>query len=131
MQGYTAIENVLLGAAFSPGKATRNAALTLLDEVGLGHRLHHKPAELSIGEQQRVAIARALVKQPRLILADEPTGSLDPRHADEVIALLRRACRKHRCALIVVSHEPGVVSAFDRRDDFSRLNRVLTRGVQE
>ena len=95
LQGYTALENVLLGATFSAQRPDRSTAKAVLETVGLGHRLHHAPAELSIGEQQRVAIARALVKKPQLILADEPTGSLDPRHADGVVALLRDACHDH------------------------------------
>src|SRR5438552_2524264 len=69
LQGYTALENVLLGAAFAPEKADREAARTLLHTVGLPHRSRHTPAQLSFGEQQRVAIARALVKRPALVLA--------------------------------------------------------------
>ena len=125
LQGYTALENVLLGATFSPEPPNRAAARLLLEKVGLGRRLKNVPAQLSIGEQQRVAIARALVKKPELILADEPTGSLDPRHAAGVIGLLREACSESGCALIVVSHEAGVVSAFDRKVDFMSLNRAL------
>jgi len=125
LQGYTALENVLLGATFASEPATRATARAFLEKVGLGHRLKNVPAQLSIGEQQRVAIARALVKRPRLILADEPTGSLDPRHAAGVIGLLRQACREFGCALIVVSHEAGVVSAFDRKIEFLSLNRAL------
>ena len=128
LQGYTALENVLLGATFSSQRPDRTTAKALLETVGLGHRLHHVPAELSIGEQQRVAIARALVRKPRLILADEPTGSLDPRHADGVVALLRDASREHGCALIVVSHEARVVSAFERKVEFLSLNRALAEG---
>ena len=125
LQGYTAIDNVLLGAAFAPRKAKRAAAADLLRQVGLGARLKHFPAEMSIGEQQRVAIARALIKEPKLILADEPTGSLDPRHAGEVVRLLRDACREHRCGLMVVTHETGIAATFDRRVDFLSLNRAL------
>ena len=125
LQGYTALENVLLGATFSPEPTDRATAKALLEKVGLGRRLKNVPAQLSIGEQQRVAIARALVKRPKLILADEPTGSLDPRHAAGVIALLRETCGESGCALIVVSHEPGIVSAFDRKVDFMSLNRAL------
>ena len=126
LQGYTAIENVLLGATFAPRKPSRAAATDLLRQVGLAARLRHTPAEMSIGEQQRVAIARALIKKPKLILADEPTGSLDPRHAAEVVRLLREACREHGCGLIVVTHEAGIAAAFDRRVDFMDLNRALT-----
>jgi len=125
LQGYTALENVLIGATFSPEKPDHAVAKHLLEEVGLTHREHHYPAELSIGEQQRVAIARALVKKPKLILADEPTGSLDPRHAGEVVKLLRKECEKHESALVLVSHEASVASAFDRQVDFIQLNRAL------
>ena len=125
LQGYTALENVLLGATFSPQKVDRHHVHELLQRVGLAHRLHHSPAQLSIGEQQRVAIARALAKKPELILADEPTGSLDPRHTREIVQLLREACRDEGCSLVVVSHEAAVVGAFERRDDFMALNRAL------
>jgi putative ABC transport system ATP-binding protein len=125
MQGYTALENVLIGAAFSPGRFHRDQARALLGRVGLSHRENYYPSKLSIGEQQRVAIARALAKKPKLILADEPTGSLDPRHAEGVVSLLREACREHGCALVIVSHETKIADAFDRREDFLRLNRAL------
>ncbi len=125
LQGYSALENVLLGAAFSGAGADRGRARELLARVGLEHRLDHKPAQLSVGEQQRVAIARAFAKEPRLILADEPTGSLDPRNKRAVVDLLRGICREHGCALLVVSHEEDVVGAFDARVDFRTLNRAL------
>jgi putative ABC transport system ATP-binding protein len=125
LQGYTALENVLLGATFSPRKVDRGHVRTLLERVGLAHRLHHRPAQMSIGEQQRVAIARALARKPELILADEPTGSLDPRHTLEIVRLLREACRDEGCSLVVVSHEAAVVGAFERREDFMKLNRAL------
>ena len=126
LEGYTAQENVLVGAAFSaPFHLDRAEARALLDRVGLTHRLNSYPSKLSIGEQQRVAIARALAKKPRLILADEPTGSLDPRHAAGVVTLLRDACREHECALVVVSHETKIVETFDTRVDFLKLNHAL------
>jgi len=125
LQGYTALENVLVGMSFSRRKPDREFARALLRRVGLESRLSHYPAQLSIGEQQRVAIARALSKKPELILADEPTGSLDPRHSGDVVALLRDTCRDSGCSLLVVSHEPGVVQAFERRLDFLQLNRAF------
>ena len=132
LQGYSALENVLLGATFSiptGGKPpSRETALALLARVGLEHRLHHRPSQLSVGEQQRVAIARAFVKEPRLILADEPTGSLDQRNKRSVLELLQGICREHGCALLVVSHEEDVVNAFDLRIDFHALNRALFVG---
>ena len=127
LQGYTALENVLMGMTFSPARADHAAVNRLLDTVGLAHRQHHYPAQLSIGEQQRVAIARALVKRPALILADEPTGSLDPRHTDEVIAMLKEACAEFGSALVLVSHEERVVSTFACHVPFLALNQAFAR----
>ena len=123
----TALDNVALAAQYA-GKARREAqkmAHEALEAVGLADRAGHRPSELSGGQQQRVAIARALVKKPELILADEPTGSLDPRHTGEIVNLLRDASRDEGCSLVVVSHEAAVVGAFDRRDDFLALNRAF------
>ena len=127
LQGYTALENVLMGMTFSPTRIDRAVARRLLDTVGLAHRHHHYPSQLSRGEQQRVAIARALVKRPALILADEPTGSLDPRHTDEVIAMLRQACAESGCALVLVSHEERVVECFAHHVPFLALNQAFAR----
>jgi ABC-type lipoprotein export system ATPase subunit len=122
LQGYSAIENVLLGMTFSRVKHDRHVAAALLDRVGLSHRVKHRPGQLSIGERQRVAIARALAGKPQLILADEPTGSLDPVHAGEVVKMLKEACAENGCALIVVSHDPSIVGAFARSVPFMQLN---------
>ena len=125
LQGFTALENVLLGMTFSPAKPHRRSAVDLLNEVGLGHRLNYYPSQMSIGEQQRVAIARALVIKPELILADEPTGSLDPIHTGDVVSLLRRVCREHDCTLVLVSHEQEIVAAFEKRISFLDLNQAF------
>jgi putative ABC transport system ATP-binding protein len=125
LQGYTALENVLMGMAFSPEKPDRHLAKALLEEVGLAHRMKHYPAQMSIGEQQRVAIARALAKKPELILADEPTGSLDPTRSADIVASLLAACRKHGCSLLLVSHEKDVIEAFEKRVSFMDLNRAF------
>src|SRR4051812_34341600 len=82
LQGYTVLENVVLGMSFGAG-ADRKRAQAMLERVGLAHRLNHFPRQLSTGQQQRVAVARALANHPRLVLADEPTGSLDRHHARE------------------------------------------------
>ncbi|MEM8709439.1 MAG: ABC transporter ATP-binding protein [Planctomycetota bacterium] len=122
--GYTALENVLLGMTFGPG-ADRSFAARLLERLGLGDRLGHRPSQLSIGQQQRVALARALANRPKLVLADEPTGNLDPRFALEALELLRGLCRDHGAALLCVSHDPRVLDAFDRTVDFRELNRAM------
>jgi ABC-type lipoprotein export system ATPase subunit len=91
----------------------RNRAFELLDAVGLVDRSTHTPAQLSGGEQQRVAIARGLANDPRLVLADEPTGNLDDENARNVMALLCRTCRNRGSTLIVVTHDRDVVRMVD------------------
>ena len=126
--GYTAVENVLLGMMFGPG-ADRAFAEELLERLGLGDRMNHRPSQLSIGQQQRVALARALANRPRLVLADEPTGNLDPRFALEALELLRGLCRDHDAALLCVSHDPRVLKAFERTLDFRDLNKAMAEGT--
>jgi len=123
LQGYSALENVLLGMLFGPGVDEPHAR-GLLDRVGLGHRLHHRPAQLSIGQQQRVAVARALANRPKLVLADEPTGNLDEHHARGALTLIREVCRENEAALLLVSHDPAILCAFERTDDLAVLNRA-------
>jgi ABC-type lipoprotein export system ATPase subunit len=122
MQGFSALENVLLGASFCGAKPDRSRARQLLCEVGLEHRLNHKPGQLSSGEQQRVAVARALVNQPQLILADEPTASLHPANKQDVLDLLLGACERHGCTLLLVTHEVEILKHFQRSEAFLELN---------
>ena len=103
---FTAVENVMMPAMVGrkPTKVARELAEQILDEVGMSHRLSHRPGELSGGEQQRVAIARALVMRPKLLLADEPTGNLDTRTSEEVHELLNRLNAEHQITMLVVTH---------------------------
>lgn len=113
---FTALENVMMPLLI--GRVERKQAVVqaslLLNEVGLGERLDHKPGALSGGEQQRVAIARALIRQPRLLLADEPTGNLDSRTSDEIMALLDRLHRNRGLTMIIVTHNEALASCLDR-----------------
>jgi putative ABC transport system ATP-binding protein len=123
LPGFTALENVLVAMSFGSAKPDRWRAADLLASVGLSHRLHHRPAELSIGQQQRVAVARALANRPRAILADEPTASVDSAHQQQVIDLLRATCAEQGVALLVVTHAPEVARQVPRRlrlEDFNR-----------
>jgi len=107
----TALENVQMPAYLSglPPTKQRERAEELLRKVGLGDRLSHKPAELSVGEQQRVALARTLANRPRLILADEPTGNLDPGLADEMVGELENLNRQG-VTVVMVTHDPRIAA---------------------
>lgn len=124
LQSHTALENVLLGMSFGVGEDPVKAE-GLLKRVGLGDRLHYRPRQLSTGQQQRVAVARALAGQPRLVLADEPTGNLDSTRSREALVLIREVCRENGAALLLVSHDPGVLGQFDQVQDFHALNAAM------
>lgn len=112
----TALENVMLPMIFA-GMSTddaREKAKQLLETVGLGDRLHHKPFELSGGQQQRVAIARALANDPAIILADEPTGNLDLRTGKEIINLLRQMNKEKKVSIITATHDLKMLDVSDR-----------------
>lgn len=109
----TALENVLLPAMIGR-KSCRDAAVSLLERVGLGSRMDHLPAELSGGEQQRVAIARALVNDPGILFADEPTGNLDSATGSSIVHLLLDLVRQDGRTLVVVTHDPGLARSGDR-----------------
>ena len=112
----SALENVAFPLYPSSVKAKerRMMAAKRLEEVGMGHRLSHRPGQLSGGEQQRVAIARALINNPGLILADEPTGNLDSETGDEIIQLLRKLNTEDNVAVVIITHDPEVAAEADR-----------------
>jgi lipoprotein-releasing system ATP-binding protein len=114
---FSALENVLMPGLIAGQKehALRKRALDLLDEVGLSERAKHRPGELSGGEQQRVAIARALIMGPDVLLADEPTGNLDPDTGLEIEVLMKNLNISRKTTLIVVTHKESLSRAMDRR----------------
>jgi lipoprotein-releasing system ATP-binding protein len=114
---FTALENVTLPMMADRGRVEpemEECASRLLAQVGLGEKLHRRPAQLSGGEQQRVAIARALAMSPRLVVADEPTGNLDTQSSDDVFALLREVNRGAGVTFLVVSHDRRLAERCDR-----------------
>jgi len=114
----TVLENVLIPTLVTPDPARDNArARDLIQSVGLADRIDHRPAALSGGERQRVAIARALIRQPRLLLCDEPTGNLDRAAADNVAAILLELHRAQQTILVVVTHSPVLAERFGIRFD--------------
>lgn len=125
LPAFTALENVMLGMTFTGQARERDRAKAALEQVGLGHRLTHKPTALSVGEQQRVAVARALVNEPAVLLADEPTANVDPAHQQQVIDLLRQTCQDRNVAMILVTHAEEVSSQFDRVEQLEAINRVV------
>ncbi len=114
--GVPAVENAAVKLLVDGVKlgAARETAAGWLDRVGLAHRVHYTPDRMSGGERQRVAIARALVNEPRLILADEPTGSLDSHRGLEILRLLSEIARERKAAVVLVTHDPQAARVADR-----------------
>lgn len=118
----TTVENVLMPMLIERGfvsylrsrGSARKRAVELLELVGLGHRLKHRPRELSGGEMQRAAIARALIARPKLLLADEPTGNLDRKNGDEIMSILRRLNEQEDLTIVMVTHDQGIAETADR-----------------
>ena len=127
----TALENVELPMLYAgiPETERRRAALAALDEVGLARHASHRPNQLSGGQQQRVAIARSLVNSPSLILADEPTGALDSRSSEDVMALFERLNRERGITIMLVTHEPDVAAHAKRIVTFRDGNVVSDAAV--
>lgn len=127
LEGRTATENAVLPLIYASGAPfwrRERLAREMLERVGLGHRLDSLPGSLSGGEQQRVAIARALVRQPRLILADEPTGALDLETGQSVMDLLDEIVRERNAALVIITHDPAIAARGDRH--FRLVRGTLT-----
>jgi putative ABC transport system ATP-binding protein len=129
LPAFTAFENVLLGMTFARGRKNPQRARDLLDRVGLSHRTHHKPGQLSVGEQQRVAVARSLANRPKVLLADEPTANVDPANQQNIIDLIRGTCKEEGVALIVVTHAQEVAGQFERVDKLEEINLVARQGA--
>ena len=133
MSDFTAYENVAFPMMISGDynkKQIDERVKYLLDRVGLGHRLNHRSSELSGGERQRVAIARAVANKPSLILADEPTGNLDFKSANEVLALLEEIREESKCSMLVVTHDRDMAGKFERvyeMNDGTLAERVIKR----
>jgi len=115
LPGVSAIDNAVLKLLASVRwREAQRQVTPLLERLGLGERLHHRAETLSMGERQRVMIARALSTRPSLLLADEPTGSLDSQRSQEVLDLIRGLCREHNVATVLVSHDPLAARYADR-----------------
>lgn len=126
LPGFSALENVLLGMSFARQRSPDPArARSLLERVGLLHRVTHKPTMLSVGEQQRVAVARALANRPKLLLADEPTANVDAGHQQQIVDLLRETCREENISLVVVTHGSEVAEQFPRVEHLEEINQAL------
>lgn len=123
MRNFSCLENVELGMSFG-AKVDRSFAKSLLTRVGLEDRIDYRASQLSVGQQQRVAVARALANRPQLVLADEPTGSLDEIAGKTVVKLIREMCEENGASLLLVSHDSKVVESFEKHIEFQDLNKA-------
>lgn len=115
LPSLNAIQNVMLPLRYHKnGKDGKARAAALLEEVGLNDRMHHRPQQMSGGEQQRVAIARSLINRPSLVLGDEPTGEVDSETSQQLVALMRRMNREHGITFVIVTHDMDVAAQTDR-----------------
>ena len=128
---FTAVENVAIGLRFGSRKGMdlQTKAREVLCRVGLSNRLHARPNQLSVGERQRVAIARAIAGGPSILLADEPTGSLDPKTGREIFRLLLEIAEADNCTLLMVTHDLTLASELPNRFDCSKL--VKTNKIED
>jgi putative ABC transport system ATP-binding protein len=120
----TALENITLPLSLAGREPDKQWLDTVVDTVGLGNRLDHRPSELSGGQQQRVAVARALASKPEIIFADEPTGNLDSRAGAEILSFMRRAVRELGQTIVMVTHDP-VAAAYASRVIFLNDGRIV------
>jgi putative ABC transport system ATP-binding protein len=127
LPAFTALENVLLGMTFSRKPVDRQRAITLLERVGLGDRMQHKPTALSVGEQQRVAVARALANKPRLLLADEPTANIDSANQQNIVDLIRETAEEEKISLVLVTHAMEVAEQFKRVVLLDEINELTIK----
>jgi putative ABC transport system ATP-binding protein len=127
LQPFTALENVMLGAVFGKGHGEdlRGRSETLLERVGLGNRMDHRPNELSVGQAQRVAICRALINEPQVILADEPLGNQDKTTGREVLQLLLEMAREGERTVVMVTHDPDSAAQMERIVELKDVCREL------
>jgi len=125
LHGFSAVENVMAAMMFSgiPRSQHRRRAVALLEHLGID-RPEADPMRMSVGQQQRVAVARAVACDPVLVLADEPTASLDPENAENAMSLIQSICREKAAALLCVSHDPGMMNRFARVESLDAIRRA-------
>jgi len=124
LQGYNAFENIEISLLVAKTKYCKKEIYENLESIGMAQHAKKRPHELSLGQQQRIAIIRAVMKKPALILADEPTSSLDPHNSALIIELLKKEARLMNSALIIVSHESDIISMFERQVKFCDINKA-------